>query len=899
MVYKPRTSPERWRLVENVFHEALQIAPAERAGFLFQKCGVDSELIDEVSHLLVHHDDSDPFINPPDAALAANLPRSPGVEDIPETIGSFEIIRVIASGGMGQVYEAVQQHPRRTVALKVMRFGHASNAALRRFNHESHVLGRLRHPGIAQIYDAGTYRDGSKLLPYFAMEYIQNARTVVEYATDLKLNVRQRLELMAKVCDAVHHGHQHGIIHRDLKPANVLVDASGQPKVIDFGVARATDSDMAVTTIQTNVGQLIGTLVYMSPEQCAADPYGIDTRSDVYSLGVVMYEMLCGRLPYDVRNKAIADAARTIQESPPRRPTCVEQAFRGDVETIILTALEKDRDRRYQSAADLAADIRRYLYNQPVQAKPPGMMHALRLFARRNRAAVIGGAFAVMALVVATGVSTTFGLRAIRAAGGEAKARDGAERVTAFLQDMIASASPYRTGRNVSVLEMLDDATERVHAELGGQPEAEAGVRFTIAQTHAGMWLWNDAVPNLKQALKLYRGIHGERHATVADCLSLLGLARTYQRDNNAIFDQKRALGIRRELYGANDPLVAESLGNLAFAQWASSSVKQWNLAELNYVKALKILEKHAPQQQALVARFTSGLGAMYAEQDRLEEAEASYSEALRIYRAEHEASGIKNVDMVRAMNDFSTLLQRMGRLNEAADMLRESIDLTPEGIAEVHVCDASWHLGALHHHHAEWHQAEKCYRESLAVRCRWLAREFPDKRDKLQRIEKLLLVEDDSERGTTYRKAFQAFDDLSSWGESENFRGMHDLGDVLQHTNPAAGADLLAYCLRNARKYLNPTHWFIADVESILGSCMTSLGRFEEAEPLLIESHPYLAYAPDKRDGRMRESLERIVQLYIAWEKPGRASTYRVFLDWPADSDGALPSSVGESWYY
>ena len=332
----------------------------------------------------------------PDASTKDLGKPSPAA--LPRKIGHYSIKRIIASGGMGTVYLAQQESPRRVVALKVMKKGLASKSALRRFEYESQILARLKHPNIAQVYEAGTYDDGSGSVPYFAMEYIANAKTIIDYIKTKGMGTRERLTLFVKVCDAVHHGHQKGIIHRDLKPSNILVNSEEVPKIIDFGVARATDSDMAVTTLQTDIGQLIGTLQYMSPEQCDADPHDLDIRSDVYALGVVLYELLTESLPYDLSHLALHEAVRVIREETPARPSSYNKTLRGDVETISLKALEKDRTRRYNSAEALGDDILNYLQNRPINARPTSAVYIIRKFATRHKGMMIAAAAILLSL---------------------------------------------------------------------------------------------------------------------------------------------------------------------------------------------------------------------------------------------------------------------------------------------------------------------------------------------------------------------------------------------------------------------------------------------------------------------------------------------------------------------
>jgi len=382
--------PEQMQRAFELFERAIEQAPAERVAYLNEACGHDVKIRAEVDSLLEHDSRiGNDFLRPPQAGPTLWRDAATDHPDawVGSRVGGFHIKQVIASGGMGTVYEAVQEQPHRTVALKVMKKNVGSRSALRRFQFEAQILGRLRHPNIAQIYQAGMHDDPGApgaAVPYFAMEYIPGAKPITEFANEKKLDTADRLWLFAKACDAIHHGHQKGIIHRDLKPGNILVDSAGEPKVIDFGVARATDSDLSITTQQTRISQLVGTVQYMSPEQCDADPHDLDTRSDIYSIGVVLYELLTGVLPYQASSTTIYAATRAIKEQTPRRPSSIHRRLRGDVETMTLKALEKDRDRRYQSAAELAHDIHRFLNGEPIAARPPSTWTRVVHWVARN-----------------------------------------------------------------------------------------------------------------------------------------------------------------------------------------------------------------------------------------------------------------------------------------------------------------------------------------------------------------------------------------------------------------------------------------------------------------------------------------------------------------------------------
>lgn len=423
---------ERFQSVRDLFDRACELPVDARRAFLERECAQDRELLDHVSRLLATVDEPSPVLQASPAAplrAALDLAWNTATRAVPQRIGPYHVITQIGQGGMGSVYEARQENPARSVAVKVMRADNTSPEALRRFVHEAHVLGRLRHPGIAHIYEAGVAQTPDGPRPYIAMELIHGV-PLIAHAHAAGLDTQSRIALFVKVCEAFDHAHQAGVVHRDIKPSNILVDELGQPKIVDFGVAAAQPADgpgAPANTMHTRAGQVIGTLSYMSPEQIAGDSGRVSARSDVYSLGVVLFELLAGRLPLDLRERSLPESARVVRDEEPSRLSAINTNWRGDLDTIVTKCLEKDPARRYATAGTLAADLVRYLTDEPILARPPTKAYQLRKFARRHRELVLGVTAAFVILIAGIIATSWTAVQAQRertlAQSNEARAR--------------------------------------------------------------------------------------------------------------------------------------------------------------------------------------------------------------------------------------------------------------------------------------------------------------------------------------------------------------------------------------------------------------------------------------------------------------------------------------------
>ncbi len=428
-------------------------------------------------------------------------------------LGAYRLLSLIGAGGMGEVYLAEQERPRRRVAIKVLRPALVSDDVRRRFELEAELLARLRHPGIAHVYDAGTTSTATGSRPWFAMELVEG-RPIDEHAAHAGLDLRGRLELVARVADAVQHAHQHGVVHRDLKPSNVLVTDDGRPQVLDFGVARATGTDDRIDARSTTFGQLVGTLSYMSPEQAAADPEAIDTRTDVHSLGVIAFELLSGRLPRSLGDRTLPEALRIITEQDPPRLGAIDRRLAGDVETIVGTAMAREPDRRYPAASQLADDIRRFLADEPIQARPPSARYQLSKFARRNRGLVAGATGTVLALVAGLVATSLFAAEARSRSIEAERALASAEQVTDFV---------------AGIFDGLRDAGELIGRDVD---TTQLSVLLRLAERRAGP----DAIPDWEQRRRVLTIIGNAYHGA--------GLREEAQRVYCSIIDAQEESGL-------------------------------------------------------------------------------------------------------------------------------------------------------------------------------------------------------------------------------------------------------------------------------------------------------------------------------------------------------------------
>ncbi len=816
-------------------------------------------------------------------------------------IGQYEIRRVIGSGGMGTVYEALQRNPRRSVALKVLRHGIASPSAMRRFEYEAQILARLRHPGIAQVYEAGTYLDGAATVPYFVMEYVPGAKPLTDYASSMGLNPRQRLELLVQVCEAVHHGHQRGVIHRDLKPENLLVDANGLVKVIDFGLARATDADIAMTTMQTHAGQLLGTLPYMPPEQVEADPLDVDLRSDVYAIGVVAYELLSSRLPHDLRGLGLSEALLRIRTGVVEKLGSHASHLRGDVETIIAKALERDRNRRYGSALDLGRDLQRFLNGEAISARPPSVAYQLKAFARRHRYLVTAVATVAVILVAATIASTTAYVRAEkaraeaaeeRAAALEARAeaesareaehvqrlaaeasrvealRQGriAEAVNEFLDvDVLGAGDPMANpDRELTVRAALDAASWTIDGRLPDEPLVEASLRTTLGRTYLNLARYDEAEAQIGSALKILELVQGKDDPSTIEARALRG-ELAYRRGDYAAAerDLRATLEAQQRIAGENDIQAIGIMGSLAFVLQQQA---RYGEAEELYQRALEGLPATEPRRAEMLVMLHANIGLMYAEIGRTAEAEEMLLQAVEEHLVVH---GEEHPLTLTCMGNLASVYNQVKRFDEARTWLERTLEVQTRVLGEDHPSTAITlnNLAFLHWQTGALDEAEFIFRSLLELRRETLGPTHPHALLALSNLGNLL-----GERGRVdvalpmLEEALELHRETLGEGHPDTLRSANDLARLLISQGRLEDARaLLGVAVGHARERPDLSHVVVGVLLEHYGQCLLRLAEVDEAERVLLEAHAWSLEHLGAAHAQTRSSAHCLAALYEA----------------------------------
>ena len=950
------SNPTRFTLVKEIFGEALELPPDQRDRLVDERADGDVALAAEVRRLLRSHDAAGRFMDQP-AAVPDEATESTDDTTVRlpfERLGPYRLLERVGEGGFGSVYLAEQAEPvRRRVAIKILKPGLDSRQILARFDAERQALALMEHAHIARVYDAGTTPDGR---PFFVMESVLG-RSITAYCDERRLPPRQRLLLFIDVCQAVHHAHQKGVIHRDIKPGNVIVtEIDGAPvvKVIDFGVAKATQHGrLSAGTAITEARQIIGTPEYMSPEQAATAGLDIDTRSDVYSLGVLLYELLSGCTPFDgeeLRRLSLAEMQRRIcQDEPPRPSTRIDATrtghatqrssdpgrlrsiLRGELDWIVMKCLEKDRSRRYESAAALAADCRAFLDGRAVQARPATKMYRVAKFVRRNKLPV-GAAAAVLVALVGGLIATSAALyqarvernRAVAARAAEAEARAVTEQHLRFIAEMFSSIDPeHSRGREVTVREVLDAAAARVAGAFKSSPLVEASVRHTFGLAYSGIGRLGPARDQFEQALAL---LHAAGAGADARWLSLHGDFGKVQSDLNLNAEAEQTL--RQALQ------LAERQGEVDPTAAASAIVIRDSLANL-FTRLGRLSEAEAlfeqnqkrlgtptdPFLMRLLLINTADYARLRHTQGRMDDAARLFDEALRQGKA---LLGPDHPDVMGIELGIATLLRDRGDFAGSLALMQQVLDRARATFGPDHpnTLSTAYQTALMMSANGRSGEAEALLKDTIA-RCRatlgedhvttlyarhdllqiWMltrrnAQAEPELRDLIDRMTRVFGEE---HRDTLMFRADLAriLSSREQWAEAEalyadilprlrrvlgpkhpyamSVQMRHAITVMRQGRWSEAETPLAEVYLENKRTGTAARDWSAA---AAYGNCLTQLGQYQSAVPVLLEAETAIRAYPRLDRHTLRGVAGALVECYRHLGQADSEARYRRIQD-------------------
>jgi serine/threonine protein kinase/tetratricopeptide (TPR) repeat protein len=907
-----------------LLHEAkARPSGAERERFLDEACGNDSALKEQIVSLLKADADEGKSDFLKNTLLLR--PSAPVTEKPGDRIGRYKLLEQIGEGGCGVVYMAEQQEPvRRRVALKVIKLGMDTKQVIARFEAERQALALMDHPNIAKVLDGGSTDTGR---PFFVMELVRGIR-ITDYCDQNNLSTNERLELFIQVCQAIQHAHQKGIIHRDIKPSNILVtqnDHVAVPKVIDFGIAKATIGHLTDKTLFTAFAQFMGTPAYMSPEQAQMSGLDIDTRADIYSLGVLLYELLTGNTPFDAKALLAAgmdEMCRKIREDEPSRPSiCLStmlamdltivakhrhaepprliHLLRGDLDWLVMKCLEKDRTRRYETANALAMDLQRHLNDEPVVACPPSRSYRFQKLVRRNKLAFAAASAVTAALVLGLGISTWMFFkekrarqRAVTAEQDQVRLRRQAEaeaakseQVNQFLQDTLRNIASMTLRDRPILHNILDTTAARIGTELKLQPEVEAKLSWVIGNTYYELGDFTDAERMHRQAMANYQQLLGSENPTVATLLCNITEELSLQgKQDQAESLSREVLAMWKKLKGDEDPYVAESLDRLAMvllrqSQPAPEPAKQKLLAEAETLErqALRLRRKLFGDAGTNVDLAPDDLAVILSAQGRKEEAATLFRESLALYRKQLPS---EDRYVANTMIKLGNTLSDAGKHEEADPLVREGLAMHRRRVGNEHpdVALALSHHATLLLRWGKLAEAEIAEREALAIYSK--LRTHPYLTVTLGQLVRALRAQGKLAEAETFQREKLAEERKLSGDDHELVaNSLAELTSILlaekkfeEAERPAR--ECLALCETNL-----PNDWLTFNARSMLGNSLLGQKKYGEAELSLLSGYEGMKQREDKIPAGskwyLKETLQRLVQLCEATGQSEKAAEW------------------------
>ncbi|MGO9948895.1 MAG: tetratricopeptide repeat protein [Steroidobacteraceae bacterium] len=861
---------ENWQRVKELLDQAIGMAPEQRAKFLDEACGSDGALRAELESLLSAGDDhSAEFQQSP---LTGEFGRETEGIDSARALAAgqifadrFQLIRRLGEGGMGQVWLAEQVAPvRRQVAVKLIKAGMYDAAVVQRFQSERQSLAIMDHPAIAKVFDAGTTPQGQ---PYLVMEYVPGL-PITDYCDQHKLNIQDRLELFIRACEGVQHAHQKAIIHRDLKPSNILVleiDGKPTPRIIDFGLAKTIAPQVSGESLFTQLGQFIGTPGYMSPEQVNLSGRDIDTRTDVYTLGVVLYVLLTGLQPFETKRRekpSLEEWLRQLREEEPPNPSTkvsgdkdtssatadarrtepkqLISQLRGDLDWITMKALERDRERRYATPLELAADLQRYLNHEPVVARPASAGYRLRKYARRHRVAVGVGA-SLVAILAAFSVVQTLQLRETTQQRDRAKQerdranqeRDRATRITDFMTGMFKVPDPSEArGNSVTAREILDRAANDVGKGLVQDSDVQSQMLHDMASTYDNLGLIARAHELSQRALDARSGLHGPDDPKTLESMAQLGLILHQEgHDLEAEKVERQALASERRVLGAEAALTLETMDNLAVSLKPLGHLSE---AEKLGREVVEVSSRTLGPDSAVTLMSMGHLGSFLFYEGRYADCEQVLRQALDI---ERRVWGPDHPETLKALTILAIAIHHQGRLAEAEPLYREVLTTSERVLGSQHrsTVGAMENLANILVDEGHLAEGEKLNREVLPILVRTVG---PDHTTTLiaQLNLALVLVKEGHLRDAEeiQRETLAAEIRVHGPENPDTLTTQTDLAETLLRERRYADAEQLARdTFEIQRRTLGPLHPDSLETLQQLGTAMAYRHHYAEASKL------------------------------------------------------------------